>query len=162
MGRFMFTASFGDTQGSGNEVNITSGVDIFTLVVPTGVPVRIHEIRLFNAAPPSTELADKLGLYLALVGAAGSGGFGVTPTPHSGPLGLAETTFTAMNDTQSSSGVVKVVRDGWHADLGYYYFPPEKLEITWGSGQIVVLGQDSPPFSPLHMWGSVTFEEFRG
>lgn len=143
-----------------NNVAVTAIQDLFELNAPTGIPVCLHRVSLFQTSDVG-DAAEEILRLLFIRGFTTSGSGGTAPTAVD--LGTGGATYGGTvecnNTTAAVTGTTTTPHsDGWNVRGPYDYIPtPESRIFIPGGGRLVV-NLPAAPADSLTVGGVIVFE----
>lgn len=148
-----FTAVF-------EKVAVTAAQDLFEIVAPDAVEVRLISIHITQDTEEADAQAEMLSVIIHRGSTSGSGGSTVTPKGlnHRKTCGC---TVEANNTTQSTEGDI-LWAFAWNVMTGLNKYWEEDERITIQEEERLIVELQDAPSDSITMSGVITFEEMRG
>jgi hypothetical protein len=150
----MYSATF-------EEVSVSAAQDLFELVAPADMAVKIHGLVLSQSSDAGDSESEQLNVLIHRGSTSGSGGSTPTPAPlHVGSV-ASTVTVEANNTTQGTEGTI-IHSECFNVMAGLQiWWTPETMPVISPSGRLIVELQTAPD-DAITMSGTIYFEEIGG
>jgi hypothetical protein len=144
-----------------NSVAVTAAQDLFEIVVPSGITMALHRVRVSQESDAGDSASEQLPFSLSRgpVGyTRGGGGTSITLVKHL--TGDSSAIITASgNNTTRASGLTKIFEEAENVHNGWDYFPAPEHRLYFRHGEACVVGLENAPTDSLTMEGYAIIEE---